>query len=98
MKRLLICSTFGSLAVLLALAAPGQSGSPTSKEALQELNDFIGGWKGNGTSEKDKSAIWKENLNWGWRFKGKDVWLTIDFTDSKLFKSGEVRYLADKSR
>ena len=36
----------------------GRSGEPASvKEALQALNDYIGDWKGNGTSEKDKGEI-----------------------------------------
>jgi hypothetical protein len=88
----------------LALAAFGllyperiRSGEPSSaKEALQALNDYIGGWKGNGTSEKDRSAIWKESANWSWRFKGKDAWLTLDLPDGRYFKKGEMRYLLDK--
>ncbi len=72
-------------------------GEPSSaKEALQALNDYIGGWKGNGFSEKNKSEIWKESANWGWRFKGKDAWLTVDLENGKHFKKGEVRYLLDK--
>src|SRR5436309_6684046 len=95
MKRLMLCS----FVTVLALALPSWSGQERSpKEALQELNDFIGPWKGNGTSEKDKNAIWKEKLNWSWRFKGKEVWLSLDFADSKFFKTGEMRYLTDKNR
>jgi hypothetical protein len=77
------------------IAAAPQQGSPT-KEALQELQEYIGGWKGSGTSERDKSAIWKENADWGWRFKGDDAWFAVSFKDSKFYKTGELRYLADK--
>ena len=69
-----------------------------AKEALQALQDYIGGWKGNGTSEKDRSEIWKESANWSWRFKGKDTSLTVEIKDSKLFKSGEMRFLPDKEK
>ena len=73
------------------------SGEPTSaKEALQAFNDYIGGWKGSGTSEKDRNAIWKESGNWSWRFKGKDAWLVLELKDDKLYKKGEMRYLPDK--
>ncbi len=98
MKQKLLGGGLCGVAALLLLAAPGHSGqgSTTPKEALQELNDFIGGWKGSGTSEKNKTEIWKENLSWSWRFKGQDAWLNIEFKDSKFYKSGEVRYLPEK--
>jgi hypothetical protein len=66
------------------------------KEALQELNDYIGGWKGNGTTEANTLDIWKEHADWSWRFKGKDAWLTLKLTPGKHFTGGEVRYLSDR--
>lgn len=92
--------TIATLTLLaLAFAFPtlgGDSDKPKdAKEALQALQDYIGGWKGNGTTEKDRS-IWKETVNWSWRFKGKDAFFSVDMADSKLFKKGELRYLADK--
>src|SRR5580700_2608418 len=76
--------------------ASGGGDTSAAKEALKELQEFVGGWKGNGTSERDKSAIWKENATWSWKFKGDDSWLVVEFKDSKLYKSGELRYLTDK--
>src|SRR5436190_22726454 len=73
-----------------------QGGQTTAKEALQELHEFIGGWQGNGTSERDKAAIWNEAMNWSWRFKGGDSWFVLQVKDSKFYKSGELRFLADK--
>jgi hypothetical protein len=67
-----------------------------TKEALQALQEYIGGWKGNGTSEKDRTQIWKESAQWSWRFKGKDVFLSVETKDSKLFNGGEMRFLPDK--
>ncbi|MCI0682272.1 MAG: hypothetical protein L0Y71_09220 [Gemmataceae bacterium] len=64
-----------------------------SREALQALQDlFIGGWKGAGTNKKTND-IWRESIDWSWRFKGDDAWLTVRFTGSKLYKNGEVRWL-----
>ena len=97
MKRLLLGGTFLAVLGLLSSAPEGRSGEPSSaKEALQALNDYIGGWKGNGTSEKNSSEIWKESADWSWRFKGKDAWLTLALKDGKHFKKGELRYLPDK--
>src|SRR5438874_1577950 len=87
MKRLITCGLVLSATAFLTHAGAGGKGADV-KEALQALQDYIGGWKGNGTSEKDRSEIWKENANWSWRFKGKDVYLSVDIKDSKLFKSG----------
>ncbi|MCI0455436.1 MAG: YHS domain-containing protein [Gemmataceae bacterium] len=95
MKRMLAT---GCLLIVFGLIGPdARPGEPTSaKEALQALNDYIGGWKGNGTSEKNQTEIWKESARWSWRFKGKDAWLTLDLKDGKHFKRGEMRYLTDR--
>ena len=78
-------------------ALPGEK-TDDPREALQALQDYIGGWKGSGTSERNKSEIWKEKASWSWRFpKGKDPFLAVEMTESKTFKSGEVRYLPKKS-
>src|SRR5437588_4156104 len=97
MKRLIACGLMLSARLFVPQADAGDK-SPDAKEALQALQDYIGGWKGNGTSEKDKSEIWKENATWSWRFKGKDTFLTIEIKDSKLFKNGEMRFLPDKDK
>jgi hypothetical protein len=97
MKRLFVG---GALLAALVLLAPGpacRSGEPASvKEALQALNGFIGPWEGSGTSEQDRTEIWKESARWGWRFKGKDAWLTLAIHNGKHFKKGEMRYLLDR--
>ena len=82
---------------LLMPTAFGAGKGDDPKEALQELQDFIGGWKGTVDMKKkvDKGPqFWKENANWSWRFKGKDVWLSVDMPESKLFKSGEMRFIS----
>jgi hypothetical protein len=97
MKRLLICGLMFSPVVLLPTAEAGKKGDDP-KEALQALQDYIGGWKGSGSSEKDKSQIWKETASWSWRFKSKDVYLTVDMPQSKYFKGGEMRFLPDSGK
>jgi len=88
------------LLICTAFLVPAQGGGKNTniKEALQALQDYIGGWKGNGTSEKDRSEIWKENAVWSWRFKGNDIFLSVENKDSKLFKSGEMRFLPDSNK
>jgi hypothetical protein len=97
MKRLI--GVGAVVALVLALRpARGQDDDEQKKvkEALQELNDYIGLWKGNGTSERNKLEIWKENADWSWRFKGKDAWLRLTLSPGKNFKGGELRYLPDR--
>lgn len=92
----------GLVVVLLTLPALAQDATRSAKEALQPFNDLIGSWRGTatpvGTREEQQKGFWIENLNWEWQFKGKDAWLKVDFEKSKNFKSGELRYLADKDR
>jgi hypothetical protein len=95
MKRLIAAGSLVALVLTLPLADAGGKKEP--KEALQALQDFIGGWKGSGTNVKT-NQIWRESIAWSWRFKGKDAWLTVDFENSKLFKHGEMRWLPDKSK
>ena len=98
MKRLLFGTLLFVPAALLPFAEAGKKGGDDpkdAKEALQALQEYIGGWKGNGTSEKNKSDIWKETSDWSWRFKGKDVWLSVNMSTSKMFKGAEMRYLTD---
>jgi hypothetical protein len=96
MKRFFACGLM--LASMLFLTHADAGSKTAAKEALQALQDYIGPWKGNGTSEKDKSEIWKENAMWSWRFKEKDVYLSLEVKDSKLFKNGEMRFLPNKEK
>lgn len=91
MPRIVGVVVMFGVAVMFHTATAGESADEV-REALQALQDYIGSWKGNGAAENDRT-LWKENTNWGWRFKGRDSWLTLDFLDSKHFKKGEMRYL-----
>lgn len=68
----------------------------TAKEGLQALQEFIGDWKASGGPVVGTQGIWSEKVQWGWRFKGDDVWLTVNFDGGKLYNKGEMRYLVDR--
>jgi hypothetical protein len=98
MKRLLMVGLVAVL-VLGVHTAEAQNTKKIEelKKGLQALNDFVGTWNGDGKSGPSKpKASWAEQLEWGWRFKGDDVWMTWKLKDGKLFKSGELHYMPDK--
>lgn len=95
MRTWLIASLFLSVA-FLPMADAGKKVKDDDKEGLEALQEFIGGWKG--TANDKAKGFWTEKSNWSWRFKDKDRWMTFDLENSKLFKGGEVRWLADKSK
>jgi len=102
MKRLLalglMTALFGMVASIPAAPTADQK---KSKEALKELQEFIGGWKGSGATKArpgPRDPFWEETVRWGWKFKGDDCWLTIDFVGGKFLKSAEVRYLPGKKK
>jgi hypothetical protein len=102
MKRLLVCGVVFCLTAAIAPVRAADKGDDpkTAKEALQALQDFIGEWKGTGSLDRAKPSprdpIWKESLEWNWKFKGDDPSLVIAFKEAKNYKSGEMRYLLDK--
>jgi hypothetical protein len=102
MKRLFVGACLLALVVALSRLVAGDGEEPASaKEALQALNDYIGHWKGAGDVERAKpgsKTFWTESVNWSWRFKKDDAWLTVKIENGKLFKGGELRYLADKKK
>jgi YHS domain-containing protein len=72
-----------------------------AKKALQEVQDFIGLWKLEGTQKVGaKTEAWKEDVRWGWKFKDGEAWLTVTFADGKgkYYKSGELRYDVAKKK
>jgi YHS domain-containing protein len=72
-----------------------------AKKALQEVQDFIGLWNLEGTQKAGgTTTAWKEKVNWGWKFKDGDAWLTVDFAEGKgkYYQSGELRYAVEKKK
>jgi hypothetical protein len=101
MKRLLaLALTLAVPALLLPALSAADAAENEAKEKLKELQDFIGGWKGNGGPDKPRPSpsdpIWSEKLDWSWRFKGDDAWLSLEIKNGKFLKGGQVRYLPDK--
>jgi hypothetical protein len=101
MRRL---AALGVLLAVLGLVLPAvatvEEDKQEAKEKLKELQDYIGGWKGSGGPDKPRpgprDSIWSERLDWSWRFKGDDSWLSLEIDKGKHFKSGQMRYLPEK--
>jgi hypothetical protein len=69
------------------------------KTALQNFQEYIGAWNGNGESKTGKSEFWKETMNWAWKFaKDGNSWLQVEFKDDKTFDKGEMKFLPDKKK
>ncbi len=102
MKRLLALGLMLTVPGLLlpALFAADASDKEEAKEKLKELQDYIGGWKGSGGPDKPKAGpsdpIWNETLDWSWRFKGDDSWISLEIKNGKFLKGGQIRYLPEK--
>jgi hypothetical protein len=101
MRRLVaLAFLLGLLGLCVPVLAEDKADTSATKEALKELQEFIGGWKGSGGPDKarlsPRDPIWNETISWSWRFKGDDTWLSLAIKDGKHLKSGELRYLPDK--
>lgn len=101
MKRLLGLGTLLALIVAVtSTIAAEKTGVAAAKAGLQPLNDFIGEWNGTGGAlpAKPTNPSWKETINWGWKFKGDDAWMALEFKNGKYYKSGEVRFVPDTKK
>jgi len=107
MKRVLALGLLmlgGAAAVLpgAKAAPPTEKDKATAKEALQNIQDFVGEWKGTGGPDKavksPRDPIWSEKVSWGWSFKGDEPKLVLQVKDGKFLKSGELRYLTDQKK
>jgi YHS domain-containing protein len=89
----------GLFAVTLAAAAQqtDKAAAAKAKKALQDVQDFIGEWKAEGTAKAGaKTEAWKETLSWAWQFKGEDCWIAVESKDGKAFTKGALRYLPEQ--
>ncbi len=95
MNRLFVA---GLLTVALFVPALRAGDEDFAKEALQELNSYVGGWKGaGGPVGSAKVDNWTEKLTWSWKFKGEPS-IVLEIKDGKFFSKGEMRYLVDKKK
>lgn len=102
MKHLAWIAVLSFTAAFAGLASANRSrfGAEESKEALQQLQEFVGKWKASGGPDGKKGTIpiWTETIEWGWKFKGDDVALVMKVSGGKFVTSGEMRYLSEKKR
>jgi hypothetical protein len=99
MKRLMALTlAIGLLGtVATTMAAPENK----VKTALQELHEFVGGWKGSGSTvlkPGPRDKFWEEKVSWGWKFKGDDCWMVVKFKGGKFLDSAEVKYSPEKKK
>lgn len=95
------CRMFGTVMICVMWAAVSGSAADdknkaAAKKALQDLNEFVGPWKGLGETKSGKSESWKEDMDWGWKFKGEDSSLVVKFKDDKNIQEGEMTYVPEK--
>lgn len=87
--------------MIFAASTAAEKGADEAKKKLQEVaSDFIGQWNGSGDAKiNGKKAIWKETLEFGWKFtKGGDAWIAVSVKDGKFFTKGDLKYDADKKQ
>ncbi|MCZ2340427.1 MAG: YHS domain-containing protein [Bacteroidales bacterium] len=83
----------------LLLAASGAAETPAqkAKRILQEeAGEFIGMWKGEGKGSG--KTFWKEEADWGWKFKSGDAWIAFKVDGNKALANGTLRYDAQTKK
>ncbi|HEY8503979.1 MAG TPA: TRASH domain-containing protein [Gemmataceae bacterium] len=102
MTRTLLLATVTTCALIAPPAAAADAPDRDKvRAALRELNEYIGKWEGSGGPPPGRPAkpgeVWKESLDWGWKFgEGGDAWLVFRTQGGRHFSAGELRYLPDR--
>jgi ribosomal protein L24E len=99
MTRVETLGLFIALLFAATTTAAPTADQAKAKEALKELQEYIGGWKGSGQTKprpSPRDPFWAETVDWSWRFKKDDAWLAVSTKGGKFIKSGELRYLPPK--
>jgi YHS domain-containing protein len=108
-KGIVMLRRFTAVAVLLAsatgLATAADPPTPIEmgrmKRALQEVQDFMGGWTLEGTQKVGaKTEAWKEKVEFSWNLKKKQTAINVSFGEGKgkYFSKGELSYALDKKK
>ena len=81
---------------VVALTAAADKSADAAKAALQveEVSSLVGRWKANGTAKvKGKPDIWKETVDWSWKFdKAGNSWLAVAIDGGKFATGGTLKY------
>lgn len=82
-----------SLALLVPVVASGADKNKirADKEALEEIQGYIGAWKGVGRPKRNSpKGSWSVESSWSWKFNDKGAVLAFTSAKGKYFKSGEI--------
>ena len=97
LARLLAGGLFAGLLMATATMAADKNEEVAVKKALQQVGEMVGEWKGNGKAKVGtREQLWKETISFGWKFKGGESWIAVEFKDGKNFTSGDLKYVLDK--
>ncbi len=82
----------GLVALCLLLAGADQAELPDAKSQLQQLQAFIGEWRGVGQLRRGSSkGAWQEKSEWKWSFGKEKVALVFEAKDGKHFQAGSLQ-------
>jgi YHS domain-containing protein len=80
---------------------PTAAENAKAKKALQEVQDFMGGWNLEGTQKVGmKTEAWKEKVDWSWKFKTEVPTIKVAFAEGKgkYYSKGELKYDVAKKK
>ncbi|MBN9517166.1 hypothetical protein J0H58_01390 [bacterium] len=99
----MIRRAFGlAVAAALAVALGGSAQPPNltpeqtkAKNELKKLEEFLGMWNLEGSLKAGgKETIWKEQVDWSWKFKTTEPTIKVVFGEGKgkFFSAGDLTY------
>lgn len=76
---------------LLGADQPNETPNSNAKSRLQQLQSFIGQWRGVGQLRPGSTEdFWKENSEWKWSFGEEGAALGLEAANGKYFQAGKL--------
>ena len=91
MRKAFLCSLLMALTFGLVAAEKGKD-LAAEKEALADLQTFVGGWRGAGQIRRGSTqGAWSEEADWSWCFFNGHASLQFKSPEGKYFSKGNIQ-------
>lgn len=82
-----------AVGLLAMLAADQPPAAVSARQALTQLQGFVGDWRGVGQVRRGSTqGAWQEECGWAWKFGAEQTALTFKIDDARFLRDGALQW------